>query len=117
MKIPIVPNLTPKQKIEWTFGVIMLTLTLIGGGIASAVLGYVKSAANTLEQVDKDITQIKWELPLIKNTAILDKASLQLQIDQIQIRIDAVRLLGEGRTTEIAELRTEIALLRQKITP
>lgn len=109
MNIPELESLTSKQKVEWTFRIIMLTLTGIGGLIAMAVLGYVKSAANTLTQVDKDITQIKFELPIIKNTIAADKIALQLQIEQLQSK-------GDVNSKEISDLKTEIALLRQKTT-
>ena len=117
MSIPELENLTSKQKGEWAFRTVLLALTCIGGIIATVVLSYVRSSADTLTRVNNDVIQIKWELPMIKSTMVSDKISIQNQIDNIQARIDAVRNSGEGRNQQIADLKTELALLKQRITP
>lgn len=88
----------------------VITTVGIGG-----IFGYAKSADGKLNQTMSDVAQIKWELPVIKERAVSDKAEVLRQIESLENRIQAMRELGDTDRKEIGELKTAVALLKQKL--
>lgn len=102
-----------KVTLLWRTGLGICTLiTTIAGGV---ILGYVRSADSKLSRIDGDVAQIKWELPLIKQTQQADKADIQARIASIENQISILREAGDGRNKTIQGLTLELALLKQKL--
>lgn len=81
----------------------------------TAVLGYVKSADSKLSRIDGDVSQIKWELPVIKETAKTDRSDMQKHFELINSKIENLRASGDEKGREIGKLQLEQALIKQKL--
>lgn len=89
--------------------------SVTGTALIGVVFGFVKSADSKLSRIDGDVSQIKWELPVIKETAKTDKAEIQKQLETVNIKIENLRESGDMRQQEISKLQLEQALLKQKL--
>jgi len=91
---------------------VLSVVTTVGIG---GIFGYAKSADGKLNQTMSDVAQIKWELPVIKERALSDKAEVLRQIASMEDRIQTIRELGDSDLKELSDLKTNIALLKQKL--
>lgn len=127
-------DMTASQKGTFAYRVVAGALLAVATYIGGKVLGYsersdqkMNSVNKTIMGIDRDVSQIKWELPLIKSTMAEDKKAVQLQIaneksalqsqiSDLQSRINIA--LSEGRESgeKISDLRHELAMLKQKIS-
>lgn len=89
--------------------------SLVGTALITSVFAYVKSADSKLTATQQDIAQIKWELPVIKQTAKDDKAEIQKNIHNLEDRLQSMRNLTDQDRREISELKIHLALLKQKL--
>jgi peptidoglycan hydrolase CwlO-like protein len=111
------PDLTTLQKGAWAFRILMSAGMMIATVVGGMILSYVKSSDSKLTRIDSDVNQIKWELPVIKSTMSKDKDEIHARIASIESRIDVLRDLGDNRSEKIADLKTELLLLKQKLNP
>lgn len=89
--------------------------SVITTALAGIISSYVISANTKLDTTASDVAQIKWELPVIKERAVSDKAEILKQISAIESRLQTIRELGDGDRKEIYDLKTGVALLKQKL--
>lgn len=82
--------------------------------LVTAIFGYAKSADAKLTTTSSNVDKIMWELPVIKETAKSDKAETLRQIENMEQRIQSIRTLRDGDSSELHKLKTDVALLKQK---
>lgn len=88
---------------------------LISTGLVSGIFAYVKSADSKLTTTMTDVALIKFELPVIKEKAQMDKAEIQSRMSNIEHQMNLIREAGEGRNKEIQKLTLQHELLKQKL--
>lgn len=102
-----------KITLIWRGVLTLLSIIATAGiGVSLSLLASLLGKVNTTQT---DVAQIKWELPVIKENAVKDKAEILRQISAMEQRIQAIRELGDGDRKEINELRLSVALLKQKL--
>lgn len=110
-------DLTSGQKgvIAFRGGLAVLTVssTVIGG----LILGYVREARVQLTDQSKDIAQIKFEIPEIKQGRKDDKALLMGQISDARDDIKTTRESIDGIRREVSDIQVKQAVLEQKSNP
>lgn len=108
-------ELTNAQKGTIAYRILLSIMMGLATVIGSMVLNYAKSSDSKLSRIDNDVSQIKWELPVIKSTISNDRGAVEKQIAALTLRLDHFQAAGEGRSEKISKLQTELALLKQKL--
>ena len=127
-------DLTAAQKGTFAYRVVAGVLLAVATYLGGKVLGYSESSEQTINSInkaikgiDQDVSFIKWELPLIKETMATnkksveaqienEKASLRQQIIDLQKRIDIAFSEDDQMGKEISGLRHELEMLKQKLS-
>lgn len=115
-------DISNNAKITVIWRACIAVLGLLSTVGVAMVLSYVASAntkqdliVDKLDETQSDVAQIKWELPVIKETAKNDKVEILKMIQNLEDRLQSIRNLRDGDSKEIGELRITIALLKQKL--
>lgn len=126
-------DLTAAQKGTFAYRVVAGVLLAVATYLGGKVLGYSESSEQTINSINKaikgidhDVSYIKWELPLIKETMATNKKAVQLQIEnekaslrqqisELQKRIDIAFSEDDQMGKEISGLRHELEMLKQKL--
>lgn len=106
-------------------GVLALLTTLVAAGVGILISNSNRDSdrqefiqTKILSKIDaaaNDVAQIKWEVPVIKETAVRDKAEVLKQLSAMEERLQSIRNLTDTDRREISELKLNIALLKQKL--
>lgn len=108
-------DIANNAKITLIWRVCLGICSILGTLGVAAIFGYVRSSDAKLTQTASDVAQIKWELPVIKETAIRDKQELMAELRSQETQLQTMRNLGDIDRKEINDLKTSIALLKMKL--
>lgn len=88
--------------------------SIVTTALVGIISTYVIKADAKLTLTSTNVERLMWELPVIKETAKADKLEILRQIENMEHRIQSMRSLRDGDSSEINKLKTDVALLKQK---
>lgn len=106
-------NNNAKINLIWRGVLTLLGVVTVTG--VTKVLGKQDRALEKLDSTASDVAQIKWELPVIKENARNDKDQILKMIQNLEDQLQTLRSYGNEDRKEISDLKTIIALLKQKL--